>query len=266
MPPTADWTPAHDIALIYMATAYGIDQQLSEAEASSVQQALAPWTAGYGLDTRETLMEAATLLADTDTPNEAVMEAVERLSNTLSADHHGDILEGLVDIAEADGVLLQQEQGLIAHVADAWGHKALGDALVSSTSAEVQRVDDDWSLIHELAFLFIAVAHGGNDELNTDEVDMLRRRLKPWHTDLDDERLNEIIRTTLRLYAEADESLIQEVVATLKEALPDVQRLAVLDDIYCMARADGPITDTEQDLISALGTAWDVEVRLSPTC
>lgn len=262
----SDWTPAHDIALLYMAAAYGTDHDLSPEEAQSVQSALAPWAAGYDLEVRPTLIEGVTRLTEADSPDEAVDQAIERLSNELSADHHSDILEGLVDIAEADGVLLQREQGLIAHVAAAWGHKALGDTLIENTTAHAETDSDDWSLIHELAFLFIAIAHAGNNELNTDEIEMLRKRLKPWHPDLDDDALDDVIRTALRVYAKADEDLIQGVVQTLKQALPDVQRLAVLDDIYCMARADGPVTDAEESLIDMLGSAWEVQVRLSPHC
>ncbi len=40
----------------------------------------------------------------------------------------------------------------------------------------------------------------------------------------------------------------------------------MLDDIYCMARADGPVTSAEESLIDTLGAAWDVQVRLSPRC
>jgi uncharacterized tellurite resistance protein B-like protein len=260
------WTPAHDIALLYMAAAYGTDHELSPEEGVSVQAALAPWAAGYNLEVRPTLIEGVTRLTEADSPDEAVDQAIERLSNELSADHHSDILEGLVDIAEADGVLLQREQGLIAHVATAWGHKDLGDVLLDNTTAEVQTEADDWSLIHELAFLFIAVAHAGDNEFNSDEIAMLRKRLQPWQPDLDEEAIDDVIRTALRVYADADEAVIQHVVQTLNEALPDVQLLAVLDDIYCMARADGPVTDAEESLIDTLGAAWDVQVRLSPRC
>ncbi|MES3630428.1 MAG: TerB family tellurite resistance protein [Longimonas sp.] len=264
--PDAHWTPAHDIALLYMAAAYGFDDSLSDAEAVSVQEALAPWAAGYSLDVRETLIEAATLLAEGDTPDREVAEAVARLSDEFSPDHHSDILKGLVSIAEADGVLLQHEQGLITHVAKTWGHKALGEQLMDNTTAAVQSGDEDWSLIHELAFLFVAVAHAGNHELNSDEVAMVKKRLGPWHPDLGASAIEDVIRTALQVYAASDQALIQDVVRTLKQALPDVQRLAVLDDLYCVARADGPITDEEESLIEALGRSWDVQVRLSPTC
>lgn len=262
----AAWTPAHDIALLYMAAAYGTDHDLSPEEAQSVQAALAPWAAGYDLAVRPTLIAGVTRLTESETPDAEVEAAVERLSNELSPDHHSDILEGLVDIAEADGVLLQREQGLIAHVATAWGHKALGDALLDNTTAEVQPAADDWSLIHELAFTFIAIAHAGNNELNTEEIEMMRKRLQPWHPALNEEAIDDVIRAALRVYAEANEAIIQSVVQTLKQALPDVQRLAVLDDIYCMARADGPVTDAEESLINMLATAWEVRVRVSPRC
>jgi len=91
--------------------------------------------------------------------------------------------------------------------------------------------------------------------------------LQEWQPDLSPAEAREVVRSSLQVYAEGEqEKLIRESMTTLKNALPDVQRLAVLDDLHCVARADGDLTDNERDLITSLARAWDVNVRMNGRC
>jgi uncharacterized tellurite resistance protein B-like protein len=167
-------------------------------------------------------------------------------------------------IAEADGVLLEREQGLIHLLADAWSLKQLGEDLVEDTSAVVQRKGEDWSLIHELAFLYIVVAHSANNDLSSDEIDVMLERLGEWQPELSQEEIRDVFRRSLQVYAdEPEQSLIQDSVEALKEVLPLVQRLTVLDDLNTVAHADGGLTRNERELIMYLAQAWDINVRLN---
>jgi len=74
----------------------------------------------------------------------------------------------LIRIAEADGVLLEREQGLIHTLAETWSLKALSEDLLANTPAVVQRRGEDWGLIHELAFLYVLVGHAAGDDLSAD--------------------------------------------------------------------------------------------------
>jgi uncharacterized tellurite resistance protein B-like protein len=167
-------------------------------------------------------------------------------------------------IAEADGVLLEREQGLIHLMAEAWSLKQMSENLVEDTSAVVQRKGEDWGLIHELAFLYIVVAHSADDNLDNREIEVILDRLHEWQADLSEEALRDVFRRALQVYAsEPDQALIQESVEALKEALPHIQRLTALDDLNTVACADGPLSDNERELLLNLSRAWDVNVRLN---
>jgi uncharacterized tellurite resistance protein B-like protein len=78
------------------------------------------------------------------------------------------------------------------------------------------------------------------------------------------EEIRDVVRRALQVYAdEPQQSLIQESVESLKEVLPVVQRLTVLDDLNTLAHADGGLSRNERELIMHLARAWDVNVRLN---
>jgi uncharacterized tellurite resistance protein B-like protein len=264
---TNAWTPTHDLALIYVALAYGTDHELSDNELDAITGALREWNPEADeVDVQEIVMEAATIFLEGDA-GEEVSRSIETLSGQLNDDERRRALTDVMNIAEADGVVLEREQGLISRVADAWSLKRLGKELISDTDAVVQSHGEDWGLINELAFLYLVIAHSSDNQLKEAEIEVILERLQEWQPDLDAEEAEDVVRNSLQVYAEGPpEELVRESMTTLKRALPDVQRLAVLDDLHCIARADGDLTDNERDLITSLARAWDVNVRLNGRC
>jgi uncharacterized tellurite resistance protein B-like protein len=260
------WTTTHDLALIYIALAYGTDHDLSDDELHTITSVLEDW-ASVPEEThiQEVVMEAVTAFLEGDSRAE-LRRSIDDLSQELSDEERRRALTDVIRIAEADGVLLEREQGLIHAVAEAWSLKRLSKELVEDTSAVVQRQGEDWSLIHELAFLYLVVAHGSSNELSNDEITLMLERLQEWQPDLGEEEIRDVLRNALQVYGEEGERLVQESVETLKRALPDVQRLAVLDDLHCIAKVDGDLSDAEHDLITSLAKAWDVNVRMNGRC
>jgi uncharacterized tellurite resistance protein B-like protein len=258
------WTTSHKLALIYIALAYGTDHDLREEEMTAITEALREWIViPDDALVQEVVMEAATAFLERDARAE-VRRSIDELSEELSFDERRRALQDVVNVAEADGVLLEREQGLINILADAWSLKQLSEELLRDTSAVVQRKGEDWGLIHELAFLYIVVAHSANNDLASEEIDVIVDRLHEWQPELSREDVRDAIRRSIQVYAEEPEqSLIQESVETLKEALPIVQRLTVLDDLNTVAHADGSLTQNERELIMYLAQAWDVNVRLN---
>jgi len=258
------WTTSHDLALIYIALAYGTDHDLHEDEMTALTEALREWTV-IPDDARiqEVVMEAATAFLEGDARAE-VQRSIEDLSEELTFVERRRALRDVMQIAEADGVLLEREQGMIHLLADAWSLKQLSQDLLKDTSAVVQRQPEDWGLIHELAFIYIIVAHSANDDLSSAEIEVMLKRLNEWQPDRSTEEVRNIFRRALQVYAdEPEQSLIQESVETLKEALPLVQRLTVLDDLNTVAHADGEFTSQERELIMYLAQAWDMNIRLN---
>lgn len=264
MSSTEDWTTPHNLALIYIALAYGTDHDLQEEEMTVLTAALREWTAmPDDAHVQEVVMEAATAFLEGDARAE-VRRAIRQLGEELSSVERRRALRDVMEIAEADGVLLEREQGLIHILADAWSLKQLSEELIEDTSAAVQREGEDWGLIHELAFLYIVVAHSANNDLSSAEIDVILERLHEWQPQRSEEEMRDVLRRSLQVYAdEPAQSLIQESVEALKDVLPVVQRLTVLDDLNTVAHAEGGLTRTERELIMHLARAWDVNIRLN---
>lgn len=263
MIPSDDWKTTHDLAVVYIALAYGTDHELSDEELRVLTDALQAWEDREDPDIREIIVEAATLFVDADAEAE-VQRAMEELRSTLTLRERRDTVRHLIRIAEADGVLLEREQGFIHSLAEAWSLKQLSEDLLEDTSAVVQRRGENWGLIHELAFLYILVGHSGGEDLSPDTIDVIKSRLQEWQPNFSEEEVREVVRHALQVYAdEPEQDLIHDSVEALKEALPSTQRLTVLDDLYTVARADGTLTRNERQLIASLAQAWDVNVRLN---
>lgn len=264
MAASEDWTTSHDLALVYLALAYGTDHELGDNEMRALTGALRDWTVVPSeAQVQEVVMEAATVFLEGDSQAE-VRRSIQELGNELSLVQRRQALQDVMRIAEADGVLLEREQGLIHHLADAWSLKDMSEDLVKDTSAVVQRRGEDWGLIHELAFIFIVVAHSANDDLTPPQIDAALDRLQEWRPDLSTEGVRDVFRRALQVYAEEpDQSLIEGSVEALKQALPQVQRLAVIDDLCAVVRADTAPADAGRELIMTLARAWDVNVRFN---
>lgn len=258
------WTRSHDLALIYIALAYGTDHELTEGEMTALTDALRDWAVvPDDAHIQEVVMEAATAFLEGD-PHAEVRRSIDDLAETLSPSERRRALRDVMRVAEADGVLLEREQGLIHILADAWSLKALSEDLVEDTSAAVQRKDENWGLIHELTFLYIIVAHSADDDLSPREIEIILERLQEWQPDLSREALRDVFRRALQVYADQPEAaLIEDSVGALKQALPLVQRLTALDDLNTVAQADGALSSTERELLLNLARAWDVNVRLN---
>lgn len=258
-----DWTTTHDLAVVYIALAYGTDHELSDEELRALTEALQNWADRGEAAIREVIAEAATLFVESDAETE-VRRAMRDLRSSLSSQERRNTVRHLIHIAEADGVLLEREQGFIHTLAEAWSLKELSEELLEDTSAVVQRRGEDWSLIHELAFLYLLVGHGVGEELSSDTIDAVVDRLHEWRPGHSEEQVREVVRRALQVYAdEPGTDLIRDSVEALKEALPTTHRLTVLDDLHTVARADGAITRDDRQLIQSLAQAWDLNIRLN---
>lgn len=258
-----DWTTTHDLAMVYIALAYGTDHDLSDNELQVLTHALEAWEREQNAAVREVILEAATAFVEGDARAE-VRRAMQSLRSALAPQERRDTVRHLIRIAEADGVLLEREQGFIHTLAEAWSLKELSEELLEDTSAIVQRRGEDWSLIHELAFLYILVGHSAGEDLSPDTIDVMVDRLQEWRPKHSEEQAREVVRRALQVYADdPDTDLIHDSVEALKEALPVTHRLTVLDDLHTVAQADGPISRNERQLIHSLAQAWDLNVRMN---
>jgi len=172
-------------------------------------------------------------------------------------------LEDVVRIAEADGVLLTSERDLIARLASAWDMRDTGERLIDQSTVPVEDIPA-WSLLHDMALMYLVVAHSADNELNDAEIAAMVERMQDWQPKLEEGEIRQVLREAMGLYAKGPaETPFQHSLDALRNNLTVVHRLVLLDDLAYIARADGPITTLEEELLSNLSHAWGVGVRLN---
>lgn len=258
------WTRVHDLALIYVALAHGTDQKLDDAELTAITEALQSWRDDLShAQVLEVVMEALAVYLGGSAETE-VRRSISALGDLLSEPSRKRVLDDIVRIARADGVVLGNERGFIEAVATQWNLRA--DTLNLERDGGTGHGDDtmSWSLLHDVALLGLVVAHGADGDLSDAEVQMILHRLAAWQPDLAHDDLREVLRVALEYYGafeDADE--LQESVSAVADYLTPGQRLAVLDDLVAIARAeDGATSEEAITLLHAFGAAWSVPIRL----
>lgn len=257
------WTRAHDLALVYVALAYGTDAELTDDELAAITERLRAWRADFAIeDVQEVVMESLAIFLEGGAETE-VPRSIHSLMRTLSETERERALEDIVRIAEADGVVLSAERSLINTLARSWGLKALSDELIEQSEARVEAAPE-WTIFHDLSLIYLVMAHSTDDELSSPEIDAIVQRLGDWKQEMTEEDVRGIVRSALRFYAQGpDEQVLRRSVVSIKKALPVIQRLAALDDLVYIAEADGDVNEHEQTMINTLAQAWGVSVRLN---
>ena len=257
------WTLTHDLALLYIALAYGTDYQLSEEELESITIALQAWRQDLGRDAaQEVVVEAMAVYLD-DGHRQEVLRAMEALKERLSEAERHRVLEEVVQIAEADGVLLNSERSLISSLADVWEMKAAGDRLLAQTTADAAAAPS-WTLMHDISLIFLVMAHSTDNELSEPEIAVIIERLGEWEPDLAEEDVRDVLREALQHYADGpDESSLHHSVRNIGNFLPVVQRLVLLDDLMHIAEVDGALNEQKKKMLASLAEAWNVSIRLN---
>lgn len=256
------WTRTHDLALVYVALAYGTDNALSDEEVETIFGTLQKWEENLTRENvQEIVLEAMAIYMQENASIE-VTRTIRTLSQTLSEDDRKQALEDVVHIAEADGVLLTSESSLITSLAEIWGIKAEAQSLLDQTSATVAD-DPSWSLLHDMSLICIVLAHSTDNDLANSEIAAILDRLHHWQPDLGQEGLRKVVSEALNYYSsQPDQESLQASVKAIKDTLPPIQRIAFLDDLTHIARADGVFNDNEKEMMVSLSEAWGVEVKL----
>ena len=257
------WTHIHDIALVFLTLAYSTDSHLSDEEVDAISSAVHKWKPELNdHDVHEIVLEAASVFFESDAEKEFV-QSVRAIGEALRVEQRREVLEDVMRIAEADGVLLNSEQNLLSILASAWDIKATKERLVDETSARLEN-DPEWSVMHDIALMYIIMWHSSDGDLADSEIQAMINRLGEWEPDLGEEDLRSILRTALQYYGQGpDKDDIQDSIQSIKEALRRSQRLIVLDDLITIAKADGEVTEAEREIAESLSAAWHIDVRIA---
>ena len=257
------WTRAHDLALIYLGLAYGTDYTLSDEELATVTKALQQWRAAFDVeDVQEVMLEAMTVFLEEDAGDE-VVRSMKSLKDLLTEEERCKALEDVVRIAEADGVLLSSEQGLISMLAEVWELKGAGRSLLEKSDVKVEE-RPAWSLMHDISLIYLVVAHASNNELTDEEIAAMQERLRDWEPQLSADDIRTVLREALAFYAdEPDQEMLMHSIQAIRKGLSLVQRLAVLNDLVFIAETDGDLNEHEEQMIRTLARHWKLDVRLN---
>lgn len=125
---------------------------------------------------------------------------------------------------------------------------------------KIENVKESWTQLHDMALIYVALAHGTDRQLVDEELDEISARLNEWRKDLNHEDVQEVVMEALVIYLEGNrQEEITRSMLRIKKDVPVLERVAMLDDLKRIAEADGEVVANEEGLIRSLVKIWDVE-------
>lgn len=116
------------------------------------------------------------------------------------------------------------------------------------------------TLLHDLALLYLGLAHGADEDLDPQETMEIAAKLRRWQPDKDPALIDHVIReATLTYLNGANDQRMHEAVHVLGGQLNKNLLKAILDDLVDIARADGTVVPGETTFIGEIADAWDLE-------
>lgn len=254
----------HELAFIYIALAHGTDEQLSDEEIQVISDRLQSWEA----DTAQTATSALKEAMDdyvTDWSDARLERAAAVVRDAFPLARRNDLLNDLMEIALADGRFLFKESSYIERVSKLLAVHSMeegdnGNGGWSLLGGEYR--GGSWSSLHDLALIFVTLAHRSDNDLATEEVEAIAKKLQEWVPDAPEDEVLLMVRDVLATYAQGhDARLFAESVASVREHVPEHQRPALIADLKYIAEADGRVLDQERELIQQLEDAWAAPTR-----
>ncbi len=121
----------------------------------------------------------------------------------------------------------------------------------------------DWSTVHDLGLIYLALTHGADAEMDPDEVRLMLEKLQEWNPESTPGQLARVMQDVMLVYVGGSgKQMLETSVATVKHFLPKKQRVAVLNDLADIASADGMIVPGEVSYIQHLARQWEVDKEL----
>lgn len=260
---TDSWTREHDLALVYIAFAFGAAEELDNNALAIVTDVLQDWRADFPPDlAQDVVMEAVD--AYIGDASESMLEAaVSVLGEALSPDERLRALEHILRIVKVDDLLVSFETYLIQKLAASWKIRATAKRLLMESTSTVA-LAPEWTLLHDIALLYVVLAHAGDGDLTPPELELMQDRLADWQPDMPREAIRSVLSTAMTWYQQGPNlNLLQRTVASMRDKMPAMHRLLLLDDMLHIAEADGDLAAHEKELIQNFSEAWGV--RMLPT-
>lgn len=253
-----------DIATMCLAAAMTLDGYLSDSEMMRIEEILRRLEARtedrlfHNRSFHTVVADALNRMTGDGAPVASIIKkTAERLNTRLSAEQKSMVLADLRDVARADGIILQEERTFIEDLAKLWGVDSPG-ALAADGGSVASSAN--WSALHDLALIYLVLAHGTDNELSRNEVQVMLRKLREWQPGVSENTIREVLRDAMDRYAHGpDQKQVRRSIRNVRDAMPEEQRAAALNDLIQIANADGVFLDDEEDLINDLVAEWDVD-------
>lgn len=246
-----------DLALLYIALAHGTDQDLDPAEMDLVAQRLQDLQAGVG---QGTVLHAIKEALDAYTQEDVqarIEAAIEHLRQAVPSGLQARIIKDLTDIGKADDAFLYTEATFIGALAEAWAAEGETPSDEAWSIFVAQHGASGWTPIHDLALIYVTLAHRTDEVLHRQEVDAILEKLGEWMPGAPPDLLRQVWEEVLYTYEEQPEGrTLADAVDAVSTTVPAHQRPAVLADLQYIAQADGVLLVEERVLIEQLAKVW----------
>lgn len=251
-----------DFALIFIAFAHGTDAELSEHEVEVIAERMRDWNYDEDRDGLIDVIKSALQDYLSDGGTQSVQEAIEHVGFAAPKAAKQIILDDLMDIAMADDVFQHAEGSFIKHLEDAWGVHSSQEDEESRSFSVVDQTEQygGWTALHDLALIYLTLAHSTDSNLSEDEVDAITKNISEWMPDARQSEVLQVVQGAMNVYAQGpDKRAFSESVDAAKRLVPEHQRESLLRDLEAIAEADGRVNEREQKLIDRLREAWTSE-------
>ncbi len=116
------------------------------------------------------------------------------------------------------------------------------------------------NLLHDLALLYLALAHGADEHLDPAETRAISVALRQWRPDKDPALIDHVIRdATFSYLNRAHTNKVHEAIETIRTSISEALRMEILHDLARVARADGRVVQAEGGFIQDVAAAWGIE-------
>jgi uncharacterized tellurite resistance protein B-like protein len=118
----------------------------------------------------------------------------------------------------------------------------------------------EWTNLHDLALIYLALTHGADAELDNTESEVMALKLQAWHEAIDLDRIRRVMQEVMLVYMSGQgDQMLEAAIASVGTSMSKPRRIAVLNDLADIASADGMIVMGEVNFIQQLAREWDVE-------
>lgn len=252
-----------DLLLLYFSISIRGNEEIKNKEVKKLKKVIYKWAEENAkLGMIEKIRSYVESVEEVELEKE-VRKSTQQLKSSLSLSERREALRDLMEIAEADGIILREEKSFIQVISEEWSLKKIGKRMIENTKSIVEEEDIRWSLLHELAFIYIASFHSAENELSKKNIDYIVKKIHEWSKGNSISETRNVFRKALQVYADQPKKeTIMESVKKLGVEIPKEQRLIALDDLNEIMKSEGRVTRKERNTIENLARSWNINVDM----